>query len=227
MALVAIHAVVHIAAHSPVIGVGLRFGVTVGTGKDRIVVRVGVAGGANTARIAMVQVEPGVIERTIGPLDGVVTRGAGSRESRRDVIRVCRVLIVRPVAPVAVRGQRRVVVVDVAIDAGARRHQVRTGQREPRLAVIKRGVGPFHSVVTDLARLRKPCLGVVRAVGVVVVGQVAGDARRIFQRVIVVDVAVLALARRHHVGSGQRPTGLRVVELAIGPCRCVVAGFAG
>ena len=176
MALVAIHTVVHIAPHALVPGVGLGLGVAVRTGKDRVVVGIRVASGAHAVGVAMVQWPPGVIERSIRPLDSVVAGRAGSRESGGDVVRIVRILVVRLVAAIAVRGQVGVVVVYVAVGASARRDGVRAGEREARLVVVKVGIGPFDRVMANLAGLRKASLHVIRVIGVLEVGQVASDA---------------------------------------------------
>ena len=175
VALVAIHTVVHIAPHALVPGVGLGLGVAVSTGKDRVVVGIRVASGAHAVSVAMVQWPPGVIELAIRPLDSVVAGRAGSRESGGDVVRIGRIHIVRLVAAIAVGGQVFVIVVDVAVGAGARRYGMRAGEREAGLAVVKVGVGPFDRVMADLAGLRKASLHVIRVIGVVEVGQVASD----------------------------------------------------
>ena len=175
VALVAIHTVVHIAPHALVPGVGLRLGVTVSTGEDRVVVRIRVAGAAPTVGVAMVQREPRVIELAIHPLDSVVAGCTGAREMGGDMVRIVRILVVRLVAAIAVGGQVFVIVVDVAVGAGARRYGMRACEREAGLAVVKVGVGPFDRVMADLAGLRKASLHVIRVIGVVEVGQVASD----------------------------------------------------
>lgn len=190
MALVAVHAVVHVALHALVVRIGLGFGVAVRTSKHRIVVGVRVAGRAHAVGVAMVQREPGVIELAVRPLDGVMAGGAGGRETSGNMVRVGGVLIIGLVATVAVGGQVAVVVVDVAIGAGARRHSVRPGEREARLAVVEVGVSPLDGVVADFAGLGEARLHVIRVIRIVEIGQVAGDARRVVQLVIVVDVAI-------------------------------------
>lgn len=69
--------------------------------------------------------EPGVIERCTGPTRGRVTSRAGSWEPGGCMVRVCGVLVIDLVTPVAVCRQRRVVIVYVAIDALTRWHGVR------------------------------------------------------------------------------------------------------
>src|SRR5579864_1304591 len=100
--------------------------------EDGVVVRVDMARSANVIRIA---VSGGkwrvlrVIERRSRPGTGVVAVLTGSREELRlrRVPGVCAVVVIRLVATDAGSRQSRVVVVNVAICAFARRHQVRTG----------------------------------------------------------------------------------------------------
>ena len=96
-----------------------------------------------------------------------------------------------------------VVIVDVAVGAQPRRHRVQTGQSEARGRVVEHAIGPQVRVVTGLAagRESRRCVG-HRGGRIVVIGLMAGNARRICNRVIVVDVAVNASARRHGVIPG-------------------------
>ena len=137
MALIAIHAVVHVAGHALVILVGLRLQVAVGAGEDRIIVGVGVARTANTVGAAVVGREPGVVEGSVGPDFGVVASRAGRWEPGGNVVRVVGALVIRFVTAVAVGWQGRPIVVDVAVGALARWHGVGAGQRESCLAVVE------------------------------------------------------------------------------------------
>ena len=120
----------------------------------------------------------------------------------------------------------------IRIDMAGRTHSIGVAMvdRELRvLRVIERRVQPVSSVMTVLARRREELRlrGMPRIRGVVVVSLVAADAGRRQVGVIVVDVAVGARAWWNGMGAGQRPAGLRVIELAIRPLDGVVALFAG
>ena len=99
------------------------------------------------------------------------------------------------------RAIQGVVVIHVAVDTLPRRHRVHTGQREAGGRVVKFAVGPQHRVMALLARCGETGVRYRRGRCVEVV-LVATDARRVGDAVIVVDVAVRTLARRHHVSSG-------------------------
>ena len=227
MALIAILAVVDIPADALVLLIGLRLQVAARAGEHRIVVGVRVAVAANAVGVAMVHREPGVIKRGIGPKLGVVTRLTSRREMRGHVVGVVCVQIVLLVAAVAIGRQVGPVVVDVTVGALPRRNGMRSGQGECRVVVIELAVSPGDCVVAKLARLREPDLRVRRIIRVLVILQVAGDARRLVQFVIVVDVAVATSSWRHGMRPGQRPAGRGMIELAIGPHHRVVAGLAG
>ena len=150
MTAVAIHAVVHVAADTLVLLVGLLLLVAVGALEHGIVVWVGVADAAHATGAAMVHIPPGVVEVRVSPNLSVMTRLARGREMRRDMVRIVGVLIVGRVAAVAISRQPRPVIVDVAIGALPRRYRVGSGQREPGLTVIKLTVGPLDRIVTVL-----------------------------------------------------------------------------
>ena len=69
--------------------------------------------------------------------------------------------------------------------------------------MIEFAVGPLHGVVALLASGRESSMRNWRR-RVVVVSLMTTDAGRIRDVVVVVDVAIRAGARRHHVGTRQR-----------------------
>ena len=156
-----------------------------------------------------------------------MARLAGGREKLRlgRVSRIRRVVVIRLVAANAGRRQRLVIVVNVAVQADSRRHGVRSGQRELRLIVIERGVGPRDRVMAKLARCREARMR-HRARRVVEIVLVARNAERAVHVVVVIDVAVRTGARWHCMRSREREPGLRVVKLAIGPLNGVVTLLA-
>ena len=143
MALITINAVVDIPTYSFVVEIG-RVITAMATGalKYRIVVRINVARGADVIRIAVIRRELRVlrvIERGPGPRRRVVAGRARCREELRlrFVAWVRRVVVVRLMAANAGDGQRRVIVVDVAVHANPWRHQVRARQRECGVVVVE------------------------------------------------------------------------------------------
>jgi len=161
MALVTIDAVVDISRHVVVLEViRVVAAVTSRALEDRVVIGIDVARRAHPASVAVTGRELGVlrmVERGAGPGCRVVAvlAGGGEELRLRRVAGVCGVVVVGLMAADAGRGQRRVVVVDVAVRAGARRHSVRTSQGEGCVAVIKRRISPDIGVVAQLARRRK------------------------------------------------------------------------
>ena len=124
------------------------------------------------------------------------------------------------------RASQVVVVVDVAIDALPRRHGMRTGQNESGGGVIELAIGPGHGVVTLLAGRREPGMRDWRC-SRVVVRLMATHARSSGDVVVVVDVAVRTLPRRHRVRTAQREPGGAVVEGCIQPTGGAVTLLAG
>ena len=139
------------------------------------------AGGANVVSASMAGWERrvlGVIERRSRPGGRGVASLARSRKELwlRLVARVRGVVVIRLVAADTRDRQSRVVPVYVAVRALARRHCVRTGQRERGVGVVKGGVGPDRRVVAQLARgreSRRSMGGVVSARVVLLMARVA------------------------------------------------------
>jgi len=183
-----------------VVVVGLM--ATDASGRQRRVVAVDVAECASRRGVRAGQRERRVvvIERGICPDRRVVAQLASRWESGGGVGRTRRAGIVLLVARVTQSAVQGVVVVDVAIGAEPRRHRVRASQREPGRGVIEHRVGPQVRVVAGITRGWEACRYVIHWCGrVVVIVQVARDASRHRDVVVVVDVAVGAQARRHHV----------------------------
>ena len=134
-------------------------------------------------------------------------------------------LVILQVASYAGRAVQRVVVVEVAIGALPGRYRVQARQRKAGRGVVKLAISPLHGVMALLTRGGEAGMG-HGCVGVVVSGLMATDAGRAGDAVIVVDVTVAALPRRHHVGAIQRKSRFRVIECRRLPGRGVVAGVA-
>ena len=232
MALVTVDAVVHIPADSLVICVGLVFQMAIGALEHRIVVRVGVARGAHPVGIAVIDVELrvlAVIEAGGQPGAGVVAglASGGEKLGLRCVSRIGGSVVVGLVASDAGGRQRGVVVVDVAHRALRRRDGVHAGQRERRVVVVEHCVSPQDGVMADLALLRESHRDVIWGGCALEVRLVAGNARGAGQVVIIVDVTVAALQRRHGVCTHQWEAGAGVIELAVRPQNRVVTIGAG
>ncbi len=191
-------------------------------------VTIGAEARRHGVRPGQLEAGAGVIECAIGPQDCVVAAFAGRRESRGDVIhRRSRVVVIRLVTRYAGRARQVVIVVDVAIGAEARRHGMGAGQREAGAGVVEGGVRPKSRVVARIARLREIGADVVWAGGSLIILQVAGHARCAVQVVVVIDVAIRADARRHGVRTGERKSGVVVIERSVQPTGGVVTGLAG
>ena len=178
---------------------------------------------AHAVRVAMVDGERSVlnvVERSLHPIAGVVAIDAGCREELRlrRVSRIARGHVICFVAAVAVGGQRRVVIVDVAVRTLSRRRSMHAGQRECCLIVVELAVSPKGGVVAQLAsRWETYCNVIDGTLGVVVVRLVAADACRVGQLVIVVDMAISALPWRNQMRAGQGKASLRVIKSCTQP----------
>ena len=155
-----------------------------------------------------------VIKDGICPDSGVMADLASRRETRRLVWRIICACPVFLMTRVTQRAVQRVVIVGVAIGADPRWHGVLPRQGEARTAVVERAIGPMHGVVAGLACRRESRHNVIhgrhRSGVVLLMTRIARCTRQV---VVVVDVAVHTLARRHHVRAGQRKAGAVVVEI--------------
>ena len=138
------------------------------------------------------------------------------------MVRIGGPVVVFFVTGITVGGDVDVVIVYVALIAGY--GLVCAREWKNRLIVIEGCGNPCGGVVADFALLRESDLRMIRVVGVVVVRQVAGDARRVCQLVISVDMALRTL--QWSVRSRERPSGLAVIELRPRPGRCAVTSVA-
>lgn len=220
MALIAVHAVVHIVAHTAVIRSCLGSSVANRTLENRIIARIRMARRAHALRVAMRHREPGVVKRSSTPRRRRVTSLASRREPGGHVVGVGRCLIHRSVAAIAIGRKARIVIVHVATAAGNR--GVRPGERKPRRAVIESAGSPDDGVMAEVTGGRIPKLNVVdRRRRGVVIALVTSHATCAGQGVVVVDVT--RAAGNACVRPGQSESGRRVIERSSGPYRSGVA----
>ena len=189
------------------LSVRVGFRVAVGALEHGVVIRIRMARGANTVGVAMVNRESRVlrvIERRTSPGGRVMAGRAGRREELRlrGMAGIGGVVVIGLMAADTSRGQRGVVAVDVAVSAYPRRCLVRAGQGECRVVVIERGICPDSRVMAEFTGRRESGRRVRRIGCTGVILLVARIARCAVERVVAVDVAVGAQARRNRVRSG-------------------------
>lgn len=102
VAVVAIHAVVNVPTHAPVLAIGLSLRVAVRALEDAVIVWIRMADGAHTVRMAVVGIEPGVIKGRAQPTAGAMTGGARRRETCCEVVWIRRAAVILRMAAVAV-----------------------------------------------------------------------------------------------------------------------------
>ena len=106
----------------------------------------------------------------------------------------------------------------MAVHALSRRHSVRTGQLKTGCGVIENRIRPENGVVAGLARCREPNRDVINGSDrVVVVRLMTGNACRIRQVVVVIDVAIGTLPRRNDMTSRECEPCTAVIEGRIEP----------
>ncbi len=231
MALIAVHAVINIAIHQQMLLVGLPLVVAIRALENCVVVRIGMADRTHSigSIFPVAYWEPRVVKRCTQPARRVVARCARGCENRRRRLmnRIGGGIVGGLVAAVAIRRQRRIVVVYMTISTG--HLDVEPSQRERCRVVVKRAVGPECCVVALLTGRGEAYLDVVnRSDCRVVILEMAGHACRVRARqiIVVVDVAIGASPRRNGVRVGQRKSRGRVIKLAIGPNHSIVTAFA-
>jgi len=229
MALIAVHAVIDISSHVRVVEIGgVAAAMAIRALKNGVVIRIGVAGRADAVGATMIHGPPRVVKSRSRPGAGGVASGTSCRKHGRrgSVDWIRRREVIRFMAAVAIGRQRRVVVIYMAARAGHLR--VETSQGKRGCVVIEGAIRPQRRVVTYLTRRRESHLNMVDGRRrVVVVVQVARDARRIRARqaVIVVDVAIRADSRRRGVRIRQGKSGRGMIELTVRPGHGVVASL--
>jgi len=162
-----------------------------------------------------------MVKRRVRPGDRGMAESAIGREACRHVIGIGGAGEILGVAGIAVKRNRCVVVVDVALRA--RHGNVGTGEGELGRVVIETRSGPVGGAVARFTGRRESSGRVRRGVGVVVIDLVAPNAIGRQRRVVVVDMA--SGAGHGDVRPGQRKLGCVVIEGRAGPVRSAVAGL--
>ena len=143
MALIAIHAVVHIPADVGVTEIRrIPASVALRALENQVIRGILMAGSANAVGVAMIQGEIGVIECCAGPGCRRVAGRTGCRESGCRMCRIRRGVVRRGVTTVAISRQCREIVVHVAHRTCNRRRGVKASQRENRRVVIEHRAEP-------------------------------------------------------------------------------------
>ena len=164
-----------------------------------------------------------VIESRRLPGCGGVAGFASLREPATHVIRVGGSLEILQVTRHAGRAGQVVVVVDVAIGTLPRRNRMRARQHKVHRGMIETRRLPGRSCVALQAIRREIGSHVIRIPRALKIFEVAGQASRGGQVVVVVDVAIDALTRWHSVPARQQEPCGRVVKFSVEP---VVTGMA-
>jgi len=139
----------------------------------------------------------------------VASRG----ESGCLVVGIVGVVVILHVAGAAGFVGQVIVAIHVALQAG--QLDVCSRKRKARGGVIELSIAPGIRVVTILASRWEPCLLVIGVSSALIVLQVAGHTGGVSDVIIAVDVALGAGGFGVH--SGQRETGLGVIEDCVGP----------
>lgn len=165
------------------------------------------AGGTNAISVAVIDIEPGMVEGCPCPAARRMAECARRWESRGNMGRTVGLLILRLVAAITIGEQVCVVVVHVTIRTRDLGVSARQGKRG--VVVVKACRRPGCSAVANITLLRETSGSMVRVVRILIINQVAIHACRAGHAVIPLGMALAALQAR--MESGQRPS-----------CRCVI-----
>ncbi len=191
-------------------------------GAGQIVIIVGVAIAAlprwNCVLTGERKSSQAVIKVRVRPTAGVVASGALSIGKRLLIVfRIGGAEVIRLVAGVASSAGQIVIIVDVAIGAGARRHRMHAGQRESCRVVVELGVEPVIGGVARVALVDWKCLRIRRVfwVGRVgVVRLVTGIAfRRHCLEIAVSTILVASVALHSRMGAGKREAVIVILNV--------------
>jgi hypothetical protein len=156
------------------------------------------ASGTNAIGVAVIDIEPGMVEGRPCPAGRRMAECACSWESRGNMGRAVCLLILRFVAAITIGGQVRVVVVHVTIRT--RDIDVSARQGKGGVVVIKACRRPGRSAVANITLLRETSGSMVRVVRILIISQVAIHACRTGHAVIPLSMALAALQGRMESG---------------------------
>ena len=140
VALVTVHAVVDVTADALMLRIRIGLGVAVRALKDAVVSGIGMTSGANAICVAVIGIEPGMVESCPRPTGRGMAECACRWESRTNMVRIVCLLILHFVTAITIRGKGRVIVVHVT--TRTRNLGMKACQREGCIVVIEDGRRP-------------------------------------------------------------------------------------
>jgi hypothetical protein len=175
----------------------------VGSGQIVVVVHMAQLALHRSVRAGKREARRRVVKRGAGPRGSSVALLAGGGKSRLHVIGIRGPLEIRQVTTDARRVGAGQIVVAVHVALPAQNRGVRAGKREARRRMVKCGAGPVDCSVALLAGRGETGLHVVGICRPLEILQVAADAIRAGQIVIIVHMAKGTLHRNMRTGQGE------------------------